>query len=653
MRNNAVIVFTIFMLATMSCSDKKPHQQNSPFQKLTPIEEKYKPLTIAEFEPQGWLKEQLRENLDGFAGRLDTLVPELIMDDRIYGEDRLTKKVKHKNVGALGEDGDWQVQFLWWNSETQSNWRDGYIRTAILLKDEAHLAKLQDYVNYILSTQDEDGYLGIYDNDLRYNFDNENGELWAKASLLRGLWAWYEYTKDEKVFTAIERAVKNMMENYPVNNSQPFYSKQPNVGGTSHGLTITDVLESLYRVTGNESYREYCLFLYKDFSEQELNESAQYKKLVNDTLMLTSHGVHVYEHLRSLAAAYYASGNPELKIAIDKFLAKINDETTASGAGVGDEWIGGIKADATNRGYEYCSIHELMHSYVELFIKTGNSQYADKVEKIFLNAAQGSRHPEQNCIAYLKSDNSYYMTGGLNGDTSDKHQTRYSYSPVHQEAAVCCVPNAARITPYYIQHTWLKGENTLVASLLGPGTVNTTLNDAPVQVSAITNYPFENTLVFNVTADTEFELKIRKPDWVTTYTVSAEYQDESGFIVLKKKWSGKETVTIDFKPEVIAQRDINNEVYFSYGALVLASPIASVEERVKTFPIPGFYNLHYSPKSLTIYEYMGEPVRLSDPTSLRFKAMLWNTGTKNTEEVELIPMGKTILRQVTFKEYSK
>ncbi len=55
-------------------------------------------------------------------------------------------------------------------------------------------------------------------------------------------------------------------------------------------------------------------------------------------------------------------------------------------------------------------------------------------------------------VAYLKSDNSYYMYGGLNGDTTVKHQTRYKYSPVHQDAAVCCVPNAGRIAPYFVQY---------------------------------------------------------------------------------------------------------------------------------------------------------------------------------------------------------
>lgn len=644
---NRVVAMMIVGVLLQGCG-KHTDKINSPFDKIKPIKEQFKPLSITEVKPEGWLKTQIQENLDGYTGRLDTLVPKLIMDDKIYGSDRLTEKVKSKDVGALGENGDWQVQFLWWNSETQSNWRDGYIRSAILANDQHHIKKLQEYVDYILSTQDEDGYLGIYDEDLRYRFDNENGELWAKSSLLRGLLAWYEYSKDEKVFTAIERAVQNVMDNYPVNNSHPFYSKQPNVGGTSHGLTITDVFESLYRITGKEVYRDYCLFLYQDFSEQELNESAQYKKLINDTLMLATHGVHVYEHLRSVAAAYYASGNASLKTAVDKFLIKIKDETTASGAGVGDEWIGGRRADATMRGYEYCSIHELMHSYIELMIKTGGNSFGDKTERIFFNAAQGARHPEKSCIAYLKSDNSYYMTGGLNGDNSDKNQTRYTYSPVHQEAAVCCVPMAGRIAPYYVQNMWVRGENSLVAALLGPSTVETSVNEGTVVIRELTNYPYENNIRFEVTSDVEFALKIRKPYWATNAVVSEKFKEEDGYIVIDKKWSGTQIIDVKFDAKFSTQEDVNGEKYFSYGALVLARSIEGIEEKGKSFPIPGYYNYKYSPKNLVVYEYTQTEV-VTDLSKLSFKTVLQNPETKKMDSVELVPMGRTLLRQVTFK----
>src|SRR5690606_23731775 len=125
--------------------------------------------------------------------------PDLIINDDIYGKERLTRNSKSKQLGALGEGNDFQIQLYWWNSETQSNWWDGYIRSAILAGDQKHLAKIRIYVDKILAGQDADGYLGIYDSGMRYKFDNENGELWAKASLLRGLLAWYEFTGDKKI----------------------------------------------------------------------------------------------------------------------------------------------------------------------------------------------------------------------------------------------------------------------------------------------------------------------------------------------------------------------------------------------------------------------------------------------------------------------
>lgn len=129
-------------------------------------------------------------------------------------------------------------------------------------------------------------------------FDNENGELWSKATLYRALLGWDDYKKDPALLTAIEKAVKNVMEQLSKNQSHPFYSVNPDAGGLTHGLAFTDVLEQLYVLTKKQAYLDYCLFLYKDFSTQTLNEDAQFKKLQQADLPLKGHGVHTYEHLR-------------------------------------------------------------------------------------------------------------------------------------------------------------------------------------------------------------------------------------------------------------------------------------------------------------------------------------------------------------------
>ena len=625
-------------------------QENADlFKKIKAIPYAYQPFRFGEVTPNGWIKKQIEENLAGFTGYLDSLVPGLMIQDDIYGKDRLSKKVKFKNVGAVAEKGDWQVQFLWWNSESQSNWRDGFIRSALLVRDTKNIETIKTYVQKILNTQDKDGYIGIYDNELRYHFDNENGELWAKTTLFRGLLAWYEYTEDTHVLNAVALAVKNVMVNYPINGSHPFYSKNQYVSGLSHGLAFTDVLETLHRITAQQIYLDYALFLYKDFSNQILAEDAQYKKLSDTSLVLKGHGVHTYEHLRSVAAAYYISGNPLLKTALDNFLYKITHATLPSGGPVGDEWIGSNNINATSRGYEYCSVHELMNSYESLFEKSGDVNYGDKIERLFFNAAQGARDPDKSCIAYLKTDNSYVMTGGLNGDTTNKTQTRYKYSPVHQDAAVCCVPNAGRIAPYYVQSMWMKDDKSIVASLLGPCDLKTVYMHHPLQIKETTTYPFGNIISFQVIAtNAKFVLKIRKPLWAVHYKIAgANYTEDNGFIVVKENWKNGKTITLEFLPDVEKHYDNRNDIYFTYGALVLAHPVTSLEKKSKSYPLPAFYDWKYTPENLVKYQYADNDIKTSTG-DLIFETYFLNPETNKKEVVNLVPMGQTILRQVTF-----
>jgi DUF1680 family protein len=628
-----------------------PPQAADPFAVIRRQATALTPLPFGAIRPEGWIETQIRSNLSGLTGHLDSLVPDLIIKDDIFGVDRLTKNIKRKDVGALsGGDPSAEVQYLWWNSETQGNWRDGFIRSAILTGDPVSLAKTRNYIRRILATQDADGYLGIYDHDLRYRFDSENGELWAKTTLLRGLLAWYEYSHDPTVLTAVRRAVGDVMSHYPAGASHPFYSKSPDVGGLSHGLMFTDVLETLSRITGRTNYLDYALFLYKDFSAATLHEDAQYNKVVDPNYHLQGHGVHTYEHLRALAAAAFASGNPALKSALHDYLDKIEAEITPSGAPAGDEWIGGRPADATKTGYEYCSLQELMDGYADLLAKTDSAVFGDKIERLFFNAAQGARDPNSSCIAYLKTDNSYSMTGGLNGDTGNPRQTRYKYSPAHQDVAVCCAPNAGRIAPYYTDRMWMRSSSGLVATLLGPCRVKTTWKGTALSIREKTTYPNDFSFDFEITVDhpVPFTLSIRKPAWATGETITYPYTEKDGYILVTRTWKPGESVHVRFLADVAAHRTAQNSTWFSYGPTVLALPIPARADTVRAYPLPGFYDFHYRPEELTVYDYPGSKVDHTDNT--RFELSLLDPARNKRSRVWLKPMGGTILRQVTFPD---
>ncbi len=91
---------------------------------------------------------------------------------------------------------------------------------------------------------------------------------------------------------------------------------------------------------------------------------------------------------------------------------------------------------------------------------TGDVSLGDRMESLVFNVAMGARDPLEGGVAYLKTDNSRSMTGveGFRPSTGEAPQTRYMYSPVHREAAVCCVPNAGRVLPTYARYAWMRGE---------------------------------------------------------------------------------------------------------------------------------------------------------------------------------------------------
>jgi DUF1680 family protein len=639
MRNihKTLLILTLFTLTL--------HGQNQ-----NKVAEKYQILPFGSIKPSGWIKEQMQKDVNGFVGNLDKLVPNLI-NDPIYGSGRLHKNSEVKDLGNNKEgDTEGSEQYKWWNSETQSNWWDGYIRNVILLNDKAGLKKVELYVQKVLKSQDEDGYIGIYDKELRYNFNSENGELWSKATMYRGLLAYYEYSKDKKVWNAIVKAVDNVMTNYPIGKSSPFSSGKAFNGGVSHGLTFTDVLDKMYQITGDTKYANYALFLFLDFSKTYQSEKdVQLNNILNPNYKLQSHGVHTYEHLRPLLVATYAGKNTELQKALEIYIRRIEQATTLTGGAIGDEWIAERTADATHTGYEYCSLHELLDSYTVLLQKEGNPKTAEAIETIFYNAAQGSRNPNHSCIAYLKTDNSFEMMGTKNGEVEpNRNQTRYKYSPAHQDVAVCCNPNAGRITPYFIEKSWLKeNENTLVNVILMPNSVETKIQNQLIKIETITEYPYENTFTFKISNPNYVQpiIKIRKPSWATKVITNESYSMENDFIVIDRKFGKEDTIQIEFTTEIQIKEDSNKEKYFSYGVLFYAKPIEAIEQRGKSY-FTNFDDLTYKPINTNRYKFIEENQASFNNGQIILKAK--NKTTNQIENITLIPFGKTILRQISF-----
>ncbi|ONI47051.1 hypothetical protein AN644_01850 [Candidatus Epulonipiscium fishelsonii] len=612
---------------------------------------------------KGWLQDRLERDLRyGFVGHLDELVPELILEDDIYGKDRLTLDTKSKDLGAKADSGDWEVQFLWWNSETQSNWWDGLVRTAFIMEDEEYLEKVNDYVANKLSTQDKDGYLGIYGEDLRYNFSGENGELWAQTSLFRSLLGYYKYTQNQEVLDAVIKAVELTMQSYNIGGVNPFDYAE-GFAGVSHGLMFVDILEILSSITSDKKYIQYAKWLYDCHSAANVSEKdCQEHNINDDEYLFTGHGVHTYEHIRVLVTlAYGLEEDNKYKRLLDKLLDKLPNYITPSGAPIGDEWIRGCYANATETGYEYCSIHELLHTYTLLLTKTQDPKWADKIEWLFINAAQGSRHSMASRISYLNCDNIYNLTGDKDPLSEDKTQTRYRYSPVHKEAAVCCVPNAGRITPYYVENMWHQQDDVLTLFLLGECVFETEIKGTKVVIEVEGCYQEGSecmSLEIKAERPIEFTLKIRKPKWAEKMCINDDGKEnfyvEGDFAILKKEWLNQQC-NIEFEWTPKFEQDLNGEYYVTKGPLLYALPIEHEEKVTKVFEDTSFREINYASKHrrsecFKIFDVMKEykftTMELHDKS---YKSLVLTYYEKNKENVVVLdPFKETILRRTTF-----
>ena len=631
-------------------------------------------LPVNATKPGGWIEAMMKQDLSqGFVGHLDELVPKIIKED-IYNTARRKSKTDIPNAGTQVMTGAaWEISMQWWGGETQGNWWDGFMRNAFLTNNKAAMLKVNNFVNLMIAAQEEDGYMGIYGKNLRYQQEGDNGELWTQTTLFRLLLGYYEMTGDKKVLQAVEKAMVLTISKYNNNAASPFKAKT-DFGGLTHGLMMTDVCETLYRITGNKKYNDFAVYLYKEFStypnDKNYND-VRYEYLTDSSALFTGHGAHTYEHLRSLLLAYQTTGYPELKTAYNNALHKLSYCLLPGGAGIGDEWIAGKKANADSTAAEYCGMLELRNFYNSALQKTGDVKYADDAERLTFNDMQGTRMPNGKGITYCKTNNCSRLdyTSPHSGFT--EKDPRYKYSPTHSDAAVCCNPNYGRNLPYYVSNMWMKAEDGLAAVLYGPSVLSTSINGVEVKINQQTNYPLSDKIDFNIAVSKPaiFSLYFRKPNWSKKVTVQidgASVKEMNGYLVVDKKWKTGDIIHVSFENEVTPVQTFNNEIALQRGAIVFALAIPHQEKTVRDYKTGGFKDVLILPtnraypnfkikdtdlKNVFRFQYV-EDKKNVDPWyngNIHLTGNVFNTETQKNETIKLVPLGSTILRKVTFK----
>lgn len=611
--------------------------------------------------PEGWLKEFLRRDKEGITGNLDKLFRDCAED--VFGADKVTHK----------EDGYWSS---WWAGETHGNWIEAYVRLAFLTGEEELVSRARAIVENILAHQGEDGYIGIYVEGARYIVTKRFGELWAQSRAMRTLLVYYDYTKEERVLSALVRMADNIVENTPEN----VFLIPDEDGSKGHSLMIIDGMYALYSLTGKEAYRDFSVRLYEDYCAhrcQFLEDDLRTENLLDPLVPFTGHGPHTCEMLRLPLLLYRMTGEKNYLIAFRCALNKLSRNLSLSGSCKSDEFIGTYQSELVmendartsvfggsvplpTAAYEYCSTAELALDYIRAEHILGDISFGEKLEWLVYNAGLASKHPSGKMIQYFGADNMY--------DASHAVNPRFDYSPTHDDAAVCCAPNACKLMPVFAREAYLTDGETLICNLFLPSSFRFSWKEGELVIAEKTEYPFRCRVEFECAGEGSVPFALRLPSFAERYTLTkngkpCRAKEQNGLLFVEGGVSGGDKLTFSFEPRVRMLRAPDGTFALAWGTLLFSKDIPASCKRYRKYEgAEGFYDCDFTPKphedwndTLFVTEE-GDPVahveycRGGYPTEKPPVAIVAKALDRYAYPVDLrlVPIGATTLRRTTF-----
>ena len=456
------------------------------------------PLPLGSIRPEDWLLEQLETQRDGLTAGLDGRWSDLGPESGWLG-----------GPGNCGENAPYYL--------------DGLVALAWTLDDEALKAKAMGYIEWILSSQREDGWFGPEGND----------DYWPLMIALKALRLYFTASNDRRVLVLMDRFFKYQVTHL---NDHPLKAWAVARGGENMELALW-----LYNITGQKHLLELCRKLraqtldwpnyfhtfantvpmsrslkwerLKEALQEEKDEPLEgEKRPYFHTQFHLSHGVNIAMALKTPGVInLFKSGFKEeggFRFGWNKL---VRHHGVASGMFVCDKHLNG---NSPTQGSELCAIVELMQT-LETLLGLGdfNAEYADILEKIAYNAlpaafsADMTTHQCQEQVNQVRVSREprkwYNCTDGAN-----------LFAKVPDED--CCAANCGQGWPRFVSSLWYAtADGGLQAVSYAPCTVRAALDGVPVRLTVSGGYPFSQSVEIKISVKKpcEFPLYLRMPFW--------------------------------------------------------------------------------------------------------------------------------------------
>jgi hypothetical protein len=507
----------------------------------------YAELPVGAIKPAGWLKRQLETQARGLGGHLDEFWPDI------------------KDSAWIGGNAEgW---------ERTPYWLDGMIPLAFLLDDPALKAKVKKYVDYILDHQTSDGWLGPTGDSQKH----KPYDVWPLFVLFKALLQYQQATSDPRIVPAMLKACKKIDD---VTTREPLYS-----WARFRGADLIVSLHWLYEQTGEPSVLALADKIYRQsYNWRSHFENFSTFRARSTKVGLGSHGVNTGMGLKFAGVRFRQSGDPQDRDAIFSILDTLDRyHGQATGIFTCDEHLAGR---SPSQGTELCTVAEAMYSLELLAGITGDARIGDRLEKLAFNAFPATFKKDMTAHQYDQQANQVVckVSQARVYTSNGPYANIYGLEPNFG----CCTANMQQGWPKFTTHLWAKSsDGGLVALVLAPCVVATTIDGKPVKVEVVTDYPFSDrvSIALTIPEPLTMPLRIRIPSWAKGARVlegDPVTTTPGTFFDGPRQWAaGTHTISVRLPMPVTLYSGDNGAVAIERGPLVYALRIGTEWKKLK------------------------------------------------------------------------
>lgn len=561
------------------------------------LQKDYIELPLGAIRAEGWMQEQLVRMKEGMTGHLD----------KVY------EPVMGARNGWLGGDGD-----VW---ERGPYWIDGLLPLAYILNDEALKEKIKPWVEWTLASQKPDGYFGPdTDRTPEPGLQRDNArDWWPKMVMLKVMQQYYSATEDTRVLDFFTKYFKYQLAELPKTplGHWTFWGEQR--GGDNLMMVYW-----LYNITGDK----FLLDLGELIHRQTFNWTDIFLNQDHLSQQHSLHCVNLGQGFKEPVVYYQQNKDPKQIEAVESAVRQIHNTIgLPTGLWGGDELL---RFGRPTAGSELCTAVEMMYSLEEILEITGGVQWADYLERVAYNALPTQITDDYSARQYFQQFNQVQVTREWREFSTPHEDTDVVFGVL--TGYPCCTSNLHQGWPKFVQNLWYAtADNGIAALVYAPSNVKAKVaNGIEVNIQEQTNYPFEETIRFNVSfADKKvkqafFPFHVRIPAWCEQPVLKVNGKPVqtdacSGQIArVNREWKEGDVLTLELPMKVAVSRWYDNGAVVERGPLLYALKMDEkwVKKTMEPEKVREYGEWYYEVTSDTPWNYALSS-RLFDPDKIQ------------------------------------